>query len=1140
VSKPSVPTVTPAVKDLPDWTPDPNLFGLEMKRRDDFGFLPIPYEIKPQVDPLLDLRSFGGNPQTDAFNMPIHNFSGQTSSSSPPDTVGDVGLNHYLQAVNQSVSTVAVLDKSTGASMKTFTMQSLASVSPCNSGYCDPVVLFDRMANRWVISELPSNGGNVCVYVSTTADPTGTWNAYAFAIEPSLPDYPKYGVWPQGGNAGSYLIGVNAGSGSTHDLFALDRAKMLAGQPATFQKFSVANLPNFGFQLVLPSTVQGSTPPPDGEPAIFMRPRDDEAQDGASTPNYDLMEMWSLSVDWATPANSKLTQLASLHIGDYDATLCGMGSAWNCMPQPGTTQKIDPIREPLHFPLQYRNFGDHQALVGTFVEDMDGTDHAALRWFEIRKTGAGSWGVFQEGLVGGESGIHRSVGSIAMDQSGNIAIGYTRTGAAAPYYPSIYYKGRLSTDTAGTMPQGEYVIADATTSKTGNERWGDYAGMAVDPADDCTFWFTTEYGGSGATRVAAFKFDACGCLSVPAPPAASATAPQNNRIDVSWDDSATATITQYLVYRSTTSGGPYTQIATVADSTPGVALGPAYTDHDDTVSGGTLYYYVVRSTDGVTCTSANSSEASALATGQCLLAPTFPGLASVTNPGNATCTLNLSWAAGNSNCSGTLAYNVYRGTTSGFTPASANRIATGLAGMTFTDAVGISNGTTYYYVVRAVDTTNGTEDPNTMQKSGVPTGALTTTGWTDTFEGAQSGGGFDQAGWTHNAITGATNWTWSTAQKRDGTHSWFASDVSSTSDKILTSPSFGVGASTTLSFYHTYRFEGSTSSCYDGGTLEYTVDAGTTWTVVPAADLATGGYNGTVSTGSSNPISGKRAWCGGTVGTMTQVVVNLGGDGALLNKTIKIRWHEGDDSGVSGTGWYVDSVTVTNAQTAGTCATGAGVLTVSNNGPICAAATLDLYASYSQGGVTYGWTGPNGFTSSLENPSIPSATAAAAGTYYVSVISGGSTVASSSTVVTIIADGATCSDGNACTQGDVCQTGVCAPGAPVPLPADVDDGVRLALSGTDATLTWNVAAGATASDVLRGLLDSLPVGPGGGDETCVGDSIGGSALTDTDVPPPGSSFWYVVRGVSACGTGSYGSQAQDGVPAVPRTSTTCP
>src|SRR5262249_26968057 len=159
----------------------------------------------------------------------------------------------------------------------------------------------------------------------------------------------------------------------------------------------------------------------------------------------------------------------------------------------------------------------------------------------------------------------------------------------------------------------------------------------------------------------------------------------------------------------------------------------------------------------------------------------------------------------------------YRSTVSGFTPAPANLITAQVSGTSYVDAYGVVGGTTYYYVVRAVDTSNGLEEGNTVQKFGIPTGPLTTTSWTDTFEGSQSGGGFDQAGWSHNAINGATNWAWSTVQKHDGAHSWFAADVGSISDKVLVSPSFGVGASTTLSFFHTFKFEFSASTCWDGG-----------------------------------------------------------------------------------------------------------------------------------------------------------------------------------------------------------------------------------------------------------------------------------------------------------------------------------
>ncbi len=403
VSEPVVPTVSPAVRDLPEPPPNPYLYGLEMKRREEYGLIVPLYDAPPHGEILLEQNLRAPGPRPDAFSTPLLNVPGMTSPSSPPDDTGDVGLNHFLQGINGSGaftnSTVRVYSKA-GATLSTFQLDSLASGAPCNSGYCDPIVLFDEQANRWMISEFPSAGGHLCVYVSQTADPTGAWYAYAFLnVETSTPDYPKYGVWPQNGNGGSYILGVNAGA-SGRDIIVLDRAKMLAGQPATFQKFTVPTEPNFTFQLVLPGTAEGKLAPPNGSPAIVMRPRDDEAQDGASTPTYDLMEMWAVAVDWTTPANSTITQLPSIHIADYDASMCTLSGNWNCMPQPGTAQKIDPIREPLHFPLQYRNFGDHESLVGCFVEDVDGTDHAALRWFEIRKT-AGVWSLFQEGVVGG-------------------------------------------------------------------------------------------------------------------------------------------------------------------------------------------------------------------------------------------------------------------------------------------------------------------------------------------------------------------------------------------------------------------------------------------------------------------------------------------------------------------------------------------------------------------------------------------------------------------------------------------------------------------------------------------------------------------------------------------------------------------
>jgi hypothetical protein len=501
-SNPVTPTLSVAVRDLPV-APDLPTLDREPVQRDNRGFVGPDIQMPPHGNPLADLQRNAPEPLPDGFDVPIFNFAGIQDNSSPPDDTGDVGLNHFLQGDNgPNGSRVTVYNK-TGTQLAQFYMEQLASGAPCNSGYCDPIIQYDELADRWMIAEFDSSVSNLCVYVSKTPDPTGQWWAYTFNPPNSgMQDYPKYGVWSDG-----YYIGVNNGG----EVIVLERADMLNGAPATMQTFNISSLPGFGFQLTVPATLEGDAPPA-GSPAFFLRPRDTEIH-GGTCPGCDLMEMWAFHVDWTTPANSTLTSLPGVQLTDWDQTLCGSGSDWSCMSQPGTGQKLDPIREPIHYPLQYRNFGSHETLVGCFAEDVDGLDRAAVHWFELRRTppGVGNWVNYQEGVLGdGVGDIHHSVCSAAMDSYGNIAVGYTRTGSSVPYYPSIYYSGRLASDPLGTMPYYDLKIWDATTSKTNNERWGDYSGIGVDPADGCTFWYTTEYGGSGQTRIAALKFDECG------------------------------------------------------------------------------------------------------------------------------------------------------------------------------------------------------------------------------------------------------------------------------------------------------------------------------------------------------------------------------------------------------------------------------------------------------------------------------------------------------------------------------------------------------------------------------------------------------------------------------------------------------
>ncbi len=500
VGEPSVPTISPAVRDLPDIVVDPSL-DREMAKRDYFGFVGEGVQGPAWLDPLVAIQSSAILAEPDAFGTPLTNWAGMDYNSYPPDTTGDVGPNHFVQAVNGSGgSTVQVFDKS-GAVLKTFTMESLSSTAPCNNGYCDPIVVYDSLADRWFISEFSASSGYaMCLYVSTTADPTGTWYAYTF----DLPyyDYPKYGVWPD-----AYYMGYNGGASGYRQVFAFDRAKMLAGQTATYQMFSVPALSVLGFQLLVPASWEGPTQPPAGLGGLFARPRDTEVSGPTGFGSTDFLEMWEFDVNWTTPANSTLTELPDVPISEYDCTLCGTGSDWSCMPQPGTAQALDPIREPIHQPLQYRNWGSYETLVGGFAEDVDGTDKAAVRWFELRRV-SGTWSNYQEGVVGGGDAHHRSVTSVAMDGGGGIALGYTLTSSSV--YPSIRYAGRRPWDALGTMAYVDVVAQAGTGSQASYDRWGDYSGIGVDPADDCTFWYTTEYmsGSSSATRVISFRHDA--------------------------------------------------------------------------------------------------------------------------------------------------------------------------------------------------------------------------------------------------------------------------------------------------------------------------------------------------------------------------------------------------------------------------------------------------------------------------------------------------------------------------------------------------------------------------------------------------------------------------------------------------------
>jgi subtilisin-like proprotein convertase family protein len=436
-------------------------------------------------------------------------YPGVNCSCHPPDTDGYIGKTQYVQIVNEGYQ---VFDKTTGASQ--LGPVNISSIWSGFGGVCetsgqgDPIVLYDHLADRWVITQF-AGGSTItdeCVAVSTTSDATGSYNRYGFHLGSNFFDYPKLAVWPD-----AYYMSMNVFDSAGNNYlgpqpFALNRTAMLAGSAATF----VSPVSALGSTVdpILPADLDGSTLPTNGAPETFV------GFPGAS-PQYTT---YHFHVDFATPANSTWTTFATPSAAGF-TQLCSSTQA--CVPQAGqaTANNLDGLGDRLMFRLAYRNFGDHESVVGNFTVSSGGV--AGIRWFELRNVTAGPVTVYQESTYQPDS-TWRWMGSIAMDSAGNMALGFSASSASIN--PQIRYAARLAGDPLNTLGQGETTMIAGTGSQgSGNgNRWGDYSAMTVDPVDDHTFWYTNEYyatsGAAWQTRIGNFRF-----ANAPQPIADSAT-----------------------------------------------------------------------------------------------------------------------------------------------------------------------------------------------------------------------------------------------------------------------------------------------------------------------------------------------------------------------------------------------------------------------------------------------------------------------------------------------------------------------------------------------------------------------------------------------------------------------------------------
>jgi hypothetical protein len=569
VSEAVAATVSPPVRDLPSVNPfststGPHNEGELSNRTPQFPRNPLEQDpvIQRTTAPTVGMppvgASFEGMENNQACNGCI-----------PPDPNGAVGPNHYIQMVNEHF---AVYDKSGAVVSAPKPINSLWSLTPnseCfqnNNG--DPIVIYDQLADRWLLSQFVAAAAPKyaeCIAVSTSPDPMGTYYLYEFDESAgTFHDYPHIGVWPDGYYMSTNLFPNNlttvtsTGAGA----WAFERPKMLLGQPARYIFFDETPLATQTYTPggQLPTSLEGKVPPLAGAPNYFVEVDDTNTPDPPpATSLHDEMHIWKFHVDWTNPANSSFGVGSSapatnsfpgqyagsagqpnfiLPIADYVPVPCQFASGPTCIPEkvtPGQpTEYLEALGDRLMHRVTYRNFADHESLVVSHTaegpaDQSGGAARAGVRWYELRGLSTTPT-VYQQSTFAPlnptdlNGPLWRWMGSAAMDHVGDIAIGYSASGPN--YFPSLHYAGRLASDPLNDLTQGEAVLFQgsgiqvAVPNYLQRNRWGDYSALQVDPADDCTFWYTNEYLATNGTvdvistvewhtRIGSFRFPQC-------------------------------------------------------------------------------------------------------------------------------------------------------------------------------------------------------------------------------------------------------------------------------------------------------------------------------------------------------------------------------------------------------------------------------------------------------------------------------------------------------------------------------------------------------------------------------------------------------------------------------------------------------
>ncbi|HLM01889.1 MAG TPA: FG-GAP-like repeat-containing protein [Pyrinomonadaceae bacterium] len=874
-------------------------------------------------------KQVAGAPQDNESNLartaveqmpaPALSFNGISSSEVaaafgfriiPPDTNGDVGLNHYVQSVN---ALTRIFDKNGNPLTPPFKLSSLFSVlgTPCSMrDDGDPVVLYDALADRWFLSQFCNNFPpfRQMIAVSKTGDPTGGYYVYEFVMpNVKLNDYPKFGVWTDAiyMSTDEFLGGDYAGTGT----FAFDKRKLYAGEPLpSYIYFDLASPTTIRFGGLLPSDFDGLNPPPAGAPNVFAGYTANEYGDA-----QDALRLFEFRPNFTNPSASTFAERAEspLAVAPFNPT-SPEGRTDIQQPPPG--EPLDSQSDRLMYRAAYRNFGTHDSLVlnqTVRVSPVGQTYRAGVRVYELRRNLLSApplppFTVYEQASIGDMS-ASRWMGSAAQDYQGNIAVGYSY--ASEEKKPSITFSGKLAGEPNGVFRAERNLVEGTGVQTAFGFRWGDYSAMSIDPTDDCMFWYTNQYYTLESqeespfgwlTRVGKFKFNECA-----AAPRATITGLVNTASGGIPIPNATVTASAYS--RTTDQSGHYGNLLVLPGTYTVTASARGFRSQTVTVT----------VADGQTLIQNFSLQPTAVLenTGAQISAESCQPNNAV-DPGE-TVTINIALrntgAQNTTNLTATLLPT--GGVTNPGAPQNYGALATGGQGasrpFTFTASAAINCGSPVTLTLQLQDGAENLGTVSIVLKTGVLRNALQ-----ENFDSVTEPN--LPNGWATSATGAQQNWKTVTNRRQSPPNSVFSPAPNQVGVNELVSPVFPIAsANAEVGFRNWYELETTflRNKLYDGSVLEIKI-GGANWQDIEAAGGAflAGGYDGVLDSCCQNPLSGRRAWSGKSGPNQTPEFITSKAKlpASAQGQNVQLRWRIGTDLGTFREGQYIDDLLVTD------------------------------------------------------------------------------------------------------------------------------------------------------------------------------------------------------------------------------------